>query len=99
MYTLKKSLGQHFLKNEAVSQKIVAALQQCPLKKLLEVGPGAGALTKYLLQLPGIDFKAVELDEEKIVYLLSVYPDIKDKIIHRNFLDIEKPFDGPFTVV
>jgi 16S rRNA (adenine1518-N6/adenine1519-N6)-dimethyltransferase len=99
MYTLKKSLGQHFLKDENISRKIVAALQQHSFTQLLEVGPGGGALTKYLLGIPGIEFKAVELDEEKVNYLLTAYPALKGKIIHRNFLDIEKPFEGKFTVI
>ncbi|MGZ3940156.1 MAG: 16S rRNA (adenine(1518)-N(6)/adenine(1519)-N(6))-dimethyltransferase RsmA, partial [Flavisolibacter sp.] len=58
-----------------------------------------GALTKYLLQLPDINFKAVELDEEKVVYLKATYPVLNDKIIHQSFLEIDKPFDEPFTVV
>ncbi|MBD0299907.1 MAG: 16S rRNA (adenine(1518)-N(6)/adenine(1519)-N(6))-dimethyltransferase, partial [Nitrososphaera sp.] len=64
MYTLKKSLGQHFLKDENVCRRIVAELSKCSFERLLEVGPGGGALTKYLLQLPAIDFKAVEVDAE-----------------------------------
>lgn len=99
MYTLKKSLGQHFLKDENICRKIIASLQEYPFSQLIEVGPGGGALTKYLLQLDNIDFKAVELDEEKVEYLEKTYPAIKEKIIHQSFLDIEKPFDGPFTVV
>lgn len=99
MYTLKKSLGQHFLKDENICRKIVSSLQQNPFTQLLEVGPGGGALTKYLLELKGIDFKAVELDDEKVDYLLKTWPQLKGKIIHQSFLDIEKPFDGKFTVV
>ncbi|HEX6191130.1 MAG TPA: 16S rRNA (adenine(1518)-N(6)/adenine(1519)-N(6))-dimethyltransferase RsmA [Chitinophagaceae bacterium] len=99
MYTLKKSLGQHFLKDENVCRKIIAQLQQLPFSQLLEVGPGGGALTKYLLQLEGFDFKAVELDDEKVTYLLQAYPALNGKIIHQSFLDIEKPFNGPFTIV
>lgn len=99
MYTLKKSLGQHFLKDENICRKIIASLQERPFAQLLEVGPGGGALTKYLVELPAVDFKAVELDEEKVNYLLQTYPALKDKIIHQSFLDIEKPFEGPFTVV
>jgi len=98
MYTLKKSLGQHFLKDENISRKIVGAIQQYPLQKLLEVGPGGGALTKYLLEIPAIDLKAVELDAEKVDYLLATYADLKGKLIHQNFLDMEKPFDGKFAV-
>lgn len=99
MYTLKKSLGQHFLKDEAVCKKIVASLQPCLDKNLLEVGPGGGALTKYLLQLPNIQFKAVEVDEEKVNYLQGTYPALTNKIINKSFLEIEPPFDEPFAVV
>jgi len=99
MYTLKKSLGQHFLHDENICRKIVAAIKQNPFHQLLEVGPGAGALTKYFLEIDNINFKAVELDEEKVEFLLKTYPSLKDKIIHQSFLDIEKPFEGKFTVV
>lgn len=99
MYTLKKSLGQHFLKDENICRKIIAALQQYPFSQLLEVGPGGGALTKYLVKLPDIHFKAVELDGEKVQYLLQAYPGLNDKIIHQSFLDIPLPFEGSFTVV
>lgn len=77
----------------------MAALQQKPFSQLLEVGPGGGALTKYLLQIEDIDFKSVELDDEKVEFLLKTFPVLVGKIIHRNFLDIEKPFEGRFTVV
>jgi 16S rRNA (adenine1518-N6/adenine1519-N6)-dimethyltransferase len=99
MYTHKKSLGQHFLKDAVVIDKIMEALGQHPFTRLLEVGPGAGALTKYLMVLPGIDFKAVELDKEKVDYLVQNFPVLKDKIIHQSFLEIGKPFDDPFTVI
>ena len=99
MYTHKKSLGQHFLKDETVIQKIIAVLKDETFTNLLEVGPGAGALTKYLIELPGIAFKAVELDEEKVVYLLQKYPALKDRVIHQSFLDMDKPFQGTFAVI
>jgi 16S rRNA (adenine1518-N6/adenine1519-N6)-dimethyltransferase len=99
MYTLKKSLGQHFLKDENISRKIVAVLEQRPFSQLLEVGPGGGALTKYLLQIENIDFKAVELDAEKVDFLLKAFPALEGKIIQQNFLDIQKPFEGKFTVI
>jgi 16S rRNA (adenine1518-N6/adenine1519-N6)-dimethyltransferase len=98
-YTLKKSLGQHFLKDESVCRRIVEELTQQQFTSLLEVGPGAGALTKHLLLLPQIDFKAVELDLEKVQYLESAYPLIKGKIIHKSFLDITPPFEDTFTIV
>lgn len=99
MYTLKKSLGQHFLRDENISRKIIAALLEQPFTRLLEVGPGGGALTKYLLELKDVDLKAVELDEEKIVWLQSTWPVLSGKILHGSILDVEKPFDGAFTVI
>ena len=98
-YTLKKSLGQHFLKDEGVCRRIVEALGEDDMERLLEVGPGGGALTKYLLHLKGIDLKAVELDEEKVDYLLHKYPELKGRLIHASVLDIPEPFDKSFTVV
>ncbi len=97
-YTLKKSLGQHFLKDENICRKIVAALQQEKFERLLEVGPGGGALTKYLLQIPNIDFKAIELDDEKVQYLKHVYPVLQERIIHEDFLEAGRPFDESFTI-
>jgi 16S rRNA (adenine1518-N6/adenine1519-N6)-dimethyltransferase len=99
MYTLKKSLGQHFLKDENISRRIVQSLQERPFQRLLEVGPGGGALTKYLLQLPGIDFKCVEVDEEKVNWLLKTWPELAGKIVHASFLDMPQPWEAPFTVV
>ncbi len=99
MYTLKKSLGQHFLRDENMVLKIISALQDHPFQQLLEIGPGGGALTKHLIEMPGIDFKAVELDEEKILFLENTYPAIKGKILHASILDIDAPFDGTFTVI
>jgi 16S rRNA (adenine1518-N6/adenine1519-N6)-dimethyltransferase len=99
MYTLKKSLGQHFLKDENICRKIVGELQKCTFKNLLEVGPGGGALTKYLIQIPNTNFKAVEVDDEKVEFLRNTYPVLNDQIIHQSFLDIDKPFEEAFTVV
>lgn len=100
MYTLKKSLGQHFLKDENVCKDIVKALQEHPFQRLLEVGPGGGALTKYLLELPGIELNCVEVDDDKVKWLLQTYPSLKDKLIHHDFLTVAKPFnEQPFTLV
>jgi 16S rRNA (adenine1518-N6/adenine1519-N6)-dimethyltransferase len=98
MYTLRKSLGQHFLKDENISRKIVTVILERSFDRLLEVGPGGGALTKYLVQIPGIEFKAVELDNDKVEYLLKQYPILKGKIVHESFLDIQKPFQQSFTI-
>lgn len=98
-YRLKKSLGQHFLKDESICRRIVSELQSGTFTQLVEVGPGAGALTKYLLPIKNIDFKAVELDTEKVAYLELTYPEIKGKIIHDDFLNIAPPFENEFTVI
>ena len=77
----------------------MAALQEHPFERLVEVGPGGGALTKYLLQLPDIDFNAVELDDEKVAYLTHTYPAIQGKIIHQDFLQIAAPFEDGSSAV
>jgi 16S rRNA (adenine1518-N6/adenine1519-N6)-dimethyltransferase len=99
MYTLKKSLGQHFLKDENICRKIIAALEPYPGEQLLEVGPGGGALTKYLLQQKRKSFIAVELDSEKADFLIRTYPSLKGNIIQKDFLEIEKPFEGKFSII
>lgn len=98
-YTLKKSLGQHFLKDESICKKIVEALQLNSFSQLLEVGAGAGALTKYLIELPHINFKTVEVDDEKVPYLLAHYPSLQGKIIHQDFLQIQAPFENEFLLI
>lgn len=99
MYTLKKSLGQHFLKDEKVVASIIEELGHHSFTNLLEVGPGGGALTKHLVKIPGIHFKAVELDEEKVNYLLKQFPSLEENLIHQSFLTINRPFDEPFVVI
>ena len=99
MYTLKKSLGQHFLRDENMVLRIIAALKELPLRQLLEVGPGGGALTRHLVHLPGVAFKAIEVDEEKIRFLEGALPAIQGKIIHQDILQAKPPFEGKFTIV
>lgn len=99
MLKLKKSLGQHFLIDEEVSQRVVQILQERPLKRLLEVGPGGGALTKYLVAMPSVELKCVEIDTEKVNYLLKVFPVLRGKIIMEDILLSSKPFDERFTIV
>lgn len=98
-YTLKKSLGQHFLRDEEICRRLVDVWRETNGTHLLEVGPGGGALTQYLLELEQIDFKAVELDEEKVAYLLKKYPVLSGKLIQGSILDIPCPFDVPFTLM
>jgi 16S rRNA (adenine1518-N6/adenine1519-N6)-dimethyltransferase len=67
--------------------------------QLLEVGPGGGAITKYLLEWQDVAYKAVEIDQEKVVYLQEQYPAIQGKIIEADILKVAKPFEGTFSVV
>lgn len=99
-FTIKKSLGQHFLKDATIINKIIDAVKEDPFTNLLEVGPGGGAITKYLITIPNIHFKAVELDDDKVTYLNRTYPTLQGNIIHQSFLDIDPPFNGEvFTLV
>lgn len=99
MHKMKKSLGQHFLKDEEVILRIIDSLKEMPFKNLLEVGPGGGALTKHLVKIKDLEFKAVELDDEKVVSLLKTFPSLKEHLINESILDMERPFDEPFTII
>ncbi len=98
-YTLKKSLGQHFLHDENVCRTIVAQIEYTEGKQLLEIGPGGGALSKYLIAQPGINYKAIEIDEEKVQYLQKTYPEMNGKIIMQDILKADIPFEGSFSVM
>ena len=98
-YTLKKSLGQHFLIDKTVCEKIRAVLLEEPIEQLVEVGPGAGALTEFIYKIPTHSYKAIELDTEKVNYLLHAYPDLAGKLINEDFLETAIPFEGSFVLV
>jgi 16S rRNA (adenine1518-N6/adenine1519-N6)-dimethyltransferase len=87
------------LKDETVCIRIIEALKAHPFSQLLEVGPGGGALTKYLKGLEGVDLKLVEIDAEKVAFLLKAYPHVRGKIIEADILEIDAPFSGRFTVI
>jgi 16S rRNA (adenine1518-N6/adenine1519-N6)-dimethyltransferase len=98
-YTLKKSLGQHFLHDENMCRKIVEQLHVSAGLQLAEVGPGGGAITKYLIELPDVQYKAIEIDDEKVEYLKKTFPVLQDKIIHKDILKADAPFEGTFSVI
>ena len=98
-YTLKKSLGQHFLTDKTVCERILAQLQQFPMERLVEVGPGAGALTEYIYKVPSVEFKAIDLDTEKVNYLLHTFPELNGKLINEDFLETAIPFEESFNLV
>jgi len=74
-------------------------LLEQPIEQLVEVGPGAGALTEFIYKLPTNAYKAIELDTEKVNYLLHAYPDLAGKLINEDFLETAIPFDGSFVLV
>lgn len=98
-YTLKKSLGQHFLIDKTVCEKIRAVLLEEPIEQLVEVGPGAGALTEFIYKIPTHSYKAIELDTEKVNYLLHTYPALSGKLINEDFLETAIPFKDSFVLV
>jgi len=96
----KKHLGQHFLKDENVARKIVDSLTM-PGSAVLEIGPGTGVLTKYLLKLPIEKFLAIDLDWDSIPYLKTTFPEAADSFIEGDFLKIpiDDLFPGNFSVI
>ena len=83
----KKSLGQHFLIDLDVAQRIAATVSEYQQLPVLEVGPGMGVLTQYLLQ-QSHDLKVVELDSESVAYLQENYPALADRIMEKDFLKL-----------
>lgn len=84
----KKFLGQHFLKDENIARNIVNALE-ITSGKVIEIGPGTGVLTKYLLQIKNIELQLIEIDRESVVYLKEQYPVLKPKIVEGDFLALD----------
>lgn len=96
----KKFLGQHFLKDLKIAQDIADTVDVCPGIPILEVGPGMGVLTRFLIgkERP---LKVVELDFESVAYLRSEFPSLENQIIEDDFLKmkLERIFDGrPFVL-
>jgi 16S rRNA (adenine1518-N6/adenine1519-N6)-dimethyltransferase len=84
----KKSLGQHFLKDENIAQKIVDSLSP-GCNEVLEIGPGTGILTHFLLERENTNLKVIEIDRDSIEYLQKHFLQLKDRIINGDFLKIE----------
>lgn len=86
----KKYLGQHFLTDKNIAFKIVDALKVDEKKiAVLEVGPGMGVLTDFLIENPKIQLKVIDIDTESVEYLENKYPSLKDSIISADFLKLE----------
>ena len=116
--TPKKALGQHFLRDLKIANRIVESLSpissECliqnvgsleglhlPKFNVLEVGPGMGVLTQYLVNKDNINFKVVEIDSEAVEYLQNNIPELDGKIIQGDFLklNLESVFEGNFFVI
>lgn len=90
MIEAKKSFGQHFLKDENIARKIVERFnEENPVNTVLEIGPGTGMLTKYLLENAAINLYAVEADIRMIPFLKDNFPRLSHQLIHDDFLDLD----------
>lgn len=91
----KKHLGQHFLTDLGIARRIADTVDACPEIPVLEIGPGMGVLTQYLVEKPR-EVKAVEIDKESVAYLYDRFPKLRDNIIGDDFLrmDLTTLFDG-----
>ena len=96
--TPKKALGQHFLNDETIAEKIVHSIT-VNNSNILEIGPGMGILTQFLLQYENKDFKVIEIDNESVVYLQNKYPDLQ--IIFGDFLkmNLSDYYEDTLTII
>jgi 16S rRNA (adenine1518-N6/adenine1519-N6)-dimethyltransferase len=96
----KKSLGQHFLKDTATARKITDTLTGNGYGTVLEIGPGMGILTGYLLEKNFNDFRVIEIDNEAVHYINEHFPELKN-VITGDFLslDIEKYFTDKMAII
>ena len=96
----KKHLGQHFLNDLNIAQKIADSLQHQEYKQVLEIGPGMGVLTQFLLQKDNEVF-VIEIDTESVVYLKTHFPQLNNHIIEGDFLKLplNEIFKEPFALI
>ncbi|MCI5930574.1 MAG: 16S rRNA (adenine(1518)-N(6)/adenine(1519)-N(6))-dimethyltransferase RsmA [Prevotella sp.] len=96
----KKNLGQHFLTDLNIAKRIADTVDVCPDIPVLEIGPGMGVLTQFLVEKPR-QVKAVEIDDESVRYLNEKFPKLRDNIIGDDFLkmDLRQVFDGKTFVL
>jgi 16S rRNA (adenine1518-N6/adenine1519-N6)-dimethyltransferase len=97
----KKHLGQHFLKDEQIAKDIAHSLTENGYETVLEIGPGMGVLTKYLLKKE-YTTHVIEIDTESVEYLKNTYLNLAPRIISKDFLKIDIPEffdDKPFAII
>ncbi|MDR1112699.1 MAG: 16S rRNA (adenine(1518)-N(6)/adenine(1519)-N(6))-dimethyltransferase RsmA [Bacteroidales bacterium] len=98
--TPKKRLGQHFLKDERIAKRVVESINSSN-KNVLEIGPGMGILTKYLIENKTINLSVIEIDKESVSYLQRHFPELASRILAQNFLtlDLEAHYQEPVTII
>jgi len=96
----KKRLGQHFLTDKNVALRIVEAISQ-DTENLLEIGPGTGVLTDFIISKKFSNFKIVEIDVESVEYLLQKYPELNSQLISADFLklNLEEIFGSKYSII
>ena len=82
----KKNLGQHFLTDLGIARRIADTVDACPDIPVLEIGPGMGVLTQYLIEKPR-EVKAVEIDAESVAYLYERFPKLRENILASDGFD------------
>ena len=97
----KKALGQHFLTDQSIARTIVNSLTVSPVRDVLEIGPGMGVLTQYLIEREDLDLKMVEVDTESVDYLLTHLPGMQGKLMEADYLrlNMRKVFPGEYRVI
>ena len=96
----KKKFGQNFLTDDSIAKDIVSLLSDSKTKTIIEIGPGKGILTKYLLKISHKEIKFVEIDEECVSYLKNKYPNIEKHLINDDFLNINlNSFKQPLSII
>ncbi|HMR56508.1 MAG TPA: 16S rRNA (adenine(1518)-N(6)/adenine(1519)-N(6))-dimethyltransferase RsmA [Cyclobacteriaceae bacterium] len=98
----KKFLGQHFLKDRGVAQRIVEALQLPETnQQVVEIGPGTGVLTQFMVTNPKVDLQLIEIDRESVAYLKENYPSLVNKITEGDFLqlDLKEKYQAPLFII
>ena len=96
----KRKFGQNFLTDDSIAKDIVSFLSDSKTKTIIEIGPGKGILTKYLLKISHKEIKFVEIDEECVSYLKNKYPNIEKHLINDDFLNINlNSFKQPLSII
>jgi 16S rRNA (adenine1518-N6/adenine1519-N6)-dimethyltransferase len=102
LVSAKKHLGQHFLTDKNIASKIVDSLRyEGKYTQVLEVGPGMGVLSDFLLQKPDLETYLIDIDTESYTFLKKKYPQVGDRLINADFLqmDFNALFPDPFAII